>query len=831
MPNIDKRLCEVLENKNSDYNMPFLWMKGEERSLISRELNKIYDCGIRGVCVESRPHEEFCRDQWWGDMELILDTCKDKGMDVWLLDDKHFPTGEAAGAIDEKYPHLKKKCIAEKHTDVRGPVSDGVVILPELDPGHELICVVAAKRRNTAEDEKLSGELIDLSDCVADGLVFCNLPSGLWRIFAFVTHTVEDHHMDPLDPDSVDVLIKEVYQTHYDRFAPCFGNVFKGFFSDEPYIKNSTFLGLRGENSAHDSAYPWNDRVKKGLQQKLGDGWKTMLPAIWSFIPDLSPKVRLAYMDTVTELYSTHFNKRVSDWCHEHGVEYIGHVIEDYDMHCGFSSGGHYFRALDSMDMAGIDVVLCQIVPGMQDHRICVPCWYNYADPNFFSFGLAKLASSHAHIQPKMKGRAMCEMFGAYGWAEGLKMMKWLVDHMVVRGINRFVPHAFSMTPDDPDCPPHFYADGKNPQYEGFGLLMRYADRQIHLTTAGEHVCGSAVLYHAEAEWAGGEYMYFQSIARALTEAQLEFDIVSADHVLTSEAEEGKLKVNSCRFESLIVPQSEYLPEKLLNKLSELSRKGIKIIWVGEKTQKSAEGAAFNSDFGSVTALCSLDRHIRENIGCDISLSSPFRHLRYCHRTDGSADVYMLFNESVDEVFDGTVCFSAKGEMQLYDPWENKVYSCPDGKIKLAPYETRFAIFGTAKKGEAPVLQKEECTFEPRWSFQINGEDHSELFNLARKYPRFGGKVTYTAEFSDCMDAKILDLGFAGETARVILNGHELGTKIAPPYRFVVSGLLESNNTLEVEVTTHLGYARRDWFSTYHCMEPMGLLGPVALYK
>ena len=89
--------------------------------------------------------------------------------------------------------------------------------------------VVAARRQDSTENEKLSGELIDLRSNVSDGLVFFDLPEGVWRIFAFVTETVEDHHLDPMNPDSVDVLINEVYETHYQHFAPYFGNVFKGF--------------------------------------------------------------------------------------------------------------------------------------------------------------------------------------------------------------------------------------------------------------------------------------------------------------------------------------------------------------------------------------------------------------------------------------------------------------------------------------------------------------------------------------------------------------------------------------------------------------------------
>ena len=77
----------------------------------------------------------------------------------------------------------------------------------------------------------------------------------------------------------------------------------------------------------------------------------------------------------------------------------------------------------------------------------------------------------------------MCEIFGAYGWAEGVKMMKWLTDFMLVRGINCFVPHAFSMRFPDPDCPPHFYARGRNPQFRAFGVLMQYMNRMSHILT------------------------------------------------------------------------------------------------------------------------------------------------------------------------------------------------------------------------------------------------------------------------------------------------------------------------------------------------------------
>ena len=43
----------------------------------------------------------------------------------------------------------------------------------------------------------------------------------------------------------------------------------------------------------------------------------------------------------------------------------------------------------------------------------------------------------------------MCEIFGNYGWSEGPRMEKYLADHFMVQGVNRYVPHhsAARLTP------------------------------------------------------------------------------------------------------------------------------------------------------------------------------------------------------------------------------------------------------------------------------------------------------------------------------------------------------------------------------------------------
>ena len=191
----------------------------------------------------------------------------------------------------------------------------------------------------------------------------------------------------------------------------------------------------------------------------------------------ITAAIRAHYMEVVTKLFRDNFSRQLGEWCRERGMLYIGHIIEDMNSHARLThSGGHYFRSLEGQDMSGIDIVLHQVMPGMAHYMHNCSSSGNMVDPAFFHYVLGQLAASMAHQYPHMKGRAMCEEFGAYGWAEGSTLMKWITDFLLVRGINHFVPHAFSPDYPDPDCPPHFGAEGHDPQFDGFTHLMNYTN-------------------------------------------------------------------------------------------------------------------------------------------------------------------------------------------------------------------------------------------------------------------------------------------------------------------------------------------------------------------
>ena len=115
------RLMEVLKGEEHNYILPFLWQHGEEEQVIREEMARVNEAGIGAVCVEARPHPDFLGPKWWTDMDIIMDEARKRGMKVWLLDDDHFPTGHAAGNIQEAPEELHRLFLGERYIDTLGP--------------------------------------------------------------------------------------------------------------------------------------------------------------------------------------------------------------------------------------------------------------------------------------------------------------------------------------------------------------------------------------------------------------------------------------------------------------------------------------------------------------------------------------------------------------------------------------------------------------------------------------------------------------------------------------------------------------------------------------
>jgi hypothetical protein len=819
---------------------PFLWLHNEDDALIVRELERIHACGIRAVCIESRTHEEFCREDWWSDVRLILDECKRLGMKLWILDDKHFPSGYANGIFATKYKHLQPRNIRQRRVDISGPIRSCCILADEWKelPDDELVAAVALRY---GEDGQFDGTAIDVSDSYRNGLYCFDLPSGVWGLVILISTQadIQPRHRefcDKLNSDATDAYIEEVYQSHFEHFPNDFGDTLLGFFADEPAFHCNRCQ--RTDVGDKWAGYPWHKNVYDALVGLWGKDTYTMLCRLWyDFSDGTSASVRVAYMDAITALYRDNFSRRIGNWCHEHGVMYIGHVIEDANMHRRLGSGcGHFFRALDGQHMAGVDVVLHQIVPGLGGIANTGFVSYMEMDHRLNQYVLAKLGTSAAHIDPKKKGRTMCEIFGAYGWAEDLSVMKYLADHFLVRGVNYFVPHAFSPKENDTDCPPNFYNSGKNPQFKYFGKLMAHLCRTSALISGGIHVPVCAVLYDAEAHWASAASCDDRDICKELYDAQLDYDIIPGD-CLRDMDKDGV--ISGEQYPVLLVPYSTYLSKQQADLLA---RHADRVVIVGDRGYDGYPHVSL----GELVAYMEPYR--------DVRVIGGGKGVRYYHyEKDGNA-CYLFSNEDITKTLHTTVTLGGftGGAYTLYDPFENRAVTrfSENGEIPLtlAPYNM-VAILPNETVGDEDSFLWENTAdstpISPVWDIALCREQElphyrhfkttADLQNVTAPdvEPTFTGNIRYTATVSlSRAEHGILDLGEVGSTAEVRVNGTVVGVRTHPPYRFDIrDAARDGDNLLEITVTNTCVFEQHDRFSKFLPIRPSGLLGPVSVKK
>lgn len=863
---MQQALYEVLNGREGNYLLPFYWQHGDHYEKIPEQIERIYQSGARALCVESRPHPDFCGPNWWRDMDLILDECRKRDMKVWILDDNHFPTGNAVGAV-RNHPELHRSQLVYETVDVMGSASAVQFLLPRLDADENLLRVVAFRRTdapydlagNFTDGEQITGEPVDLTGNVRGKWLFWDVPEGCWRIFYLIVSPRrgvspgKEWYIDMLNPESCRLLIDTVYEPHYARYGELFGTTLMGFFSDEPGWGNCLDrahtrtidpdlyfykIGLPG------MGLPWSNDVLEEMSAALHEDAACWLPLLWYRDQNRFSEVRYVYMDVITRAYQKNFTLQIGDWCRAHNVLYIGHIIEDVNASGRLGYGpGHYFRSLHGQDMAGIDIVLHQIMPGMAHYDSSFPCAWSASNARFFHYVLGKLGGSMAHLDPLARGRGMCEVFGAYGWSEGVPTMKWLIDYLLVRGINWFVPHAFSPEFPDPDCPPHMGADGRDPQFGAFRELMLYTNRVAHLLSDGAHQATAALLYHAEAEWMNYVCMMTEEPACALYDRQIDYDIVSADMLEDAGVENGKLCIASEKFEVLIVPQAKLIPDALAKRLRELAKAGVRVWFAG--------GAPENLPDAEVVPLERLAEACRPF--SPVRTDKPFDFLRVYHYKRGTADYYMLVNESTEEVCDLRLTLPSRGgylSLDLLGGGHTRGVSDGTVSVRLAPYESRVLAFGAvsdeelAAFPEAPVFSQRE-PLEAEWTIERANWETPGVFEpvqVSRVLPNltgpdgdpdFSGFVRYRA-FFDAGDLPpvCIDLGKVGQTVRMTLNGADVGWRIAPPYRFDVSKVARpGKNELELLVANTLGNALADPLSFYMPIQPTGLLGPVELMR
>lgn len=889
---MNQKIQKLLDDKCDNYILPFFWQHGESEEVLRNYMKVIEDSNIKAVCIESRPHPDFCGPKWWQDMDVILDEARKRNMKVWILDDSHFPTGFANGGMEGKPDQIHRHSIVLRKNDAktgeRFQFTEAELCHPDPYKPSETEKIIdqmgKSQKHKKFDDDKLLGvyaicdgdweTVINLMPEIVDGKLDWKVPEGKWMIYTIHSSANFGYHrtyINMMDRKSCKVLLDNVYEPHYIHYADDFGTTIAGFFSDEPELGNGHMYEIN-DGLGTETDFPWSQELEAAMTDRLGENYALELVHLWetSKKPEETARMRHIYMDEVTRLVREDFSEQMAEWCHTHGVKYIGHVIEDNNHHSRTGSSlGHYFRGLFGQDMSGIDDIGGQVFP--QGEEVTYDRGtFDRRDGEFYHYMLAKLASSAAAIESHKEGNSMCEIFGNYGWQEGVVLEKYLVDHFMVRGINHFVPHAFSPKAfPDPDCPPHFYAHGHNPQYRHFGALMAYTNRICELISNGKHEADVAILYHGEGEWTG-DYLGNQKVGHLLYDHQIDFDIIPEDIFYNSNqyqthVEDGMLHVHTQQYKILLVPYRQYLSEKLQNELCVLKEQGFRVMFIGGLPEAvfSSSGKCKIQEFETVSMddlLLSLEKQ-QINRKCIIPANDRIRYLRYIHH-DGTK-IHYLVNEG-NVLYKGNIVMSGdKNRIYEYDAWNNFVARPREQdwiekrlQIELEPNQSILLIedetMREIEEWQSLSIKNDrgckEQHFLKEWQRSIcesssypNFEQIKEVKlpdHLAEEQPEFSGFVCYENSFSGVEGTKYdLEISAASEGVEVFVNDESLGIQIIPTFRYDLSGkVCNGLNKIRIEIATTLERSMAKLPDPYGRIpqEPCcgsGITGTVTLYK
>ena len=380
----------------------------------------------------------------------------------------------------------------------------------------------------------------------------------------------------------------------------------------------------------------------------------------------------------------------------------------------------------------------------------------------------------------------------------------------------------------DPDCPPHFYAQGRNPQYRHFGKLLQAMNRVATVTSSGPHRVEAAVLYHGESEWCDPQAMAFEHALRPLYDQQIHCHVVPADVFAEPERYHTQLGnplvINGRRYQAFVVPGAKRLPAAAAAGLEALVQAGLPVFFAGEMPLGLCEGGPLPSALEACPVF-GARRFARRFAESWSGSAGGVPGLRQAAAAGGGGRIPLrgalqrgngaLCGHGVlPRAGGGPASGTTPGTTAARGALSETTAAGLEVQVEVEPLKLRVLALGQApaelhtpwEKGQELALRGwkrslcagvEYPAFGPAVPVELPDQ-------LAQELPEFSGYARYETAFQlEKAGPLVLELSDAAEGVEVFLNGESQGLQIAPPFRYELRGQA-GENLLAIEVATTL---------------------------
>ena len=251
---------------------------------IDNYMSNLKNNGIDQVTLYPRSGCEinYLSEEWFEKIGYFLDVAKRLDMNVWLYDEYNWPSGDAGGRVTE-FKEFRLKAINIKGDNV--------------------------------------------------GKIHCHSTHNT-SLFG------EKFFPDLLSEEAVDYFIKCTHEKYYEKFSSFFGNVIKGFFTDEPSIGYCCTK----------TSIPYYKGIEEDYRNYCGRNFtEDMLNSYKDFCKNA--------VEVISDRFNKCFIKKLADWCESHKVLMTGHLLCDNALLAAIQYNGNFLKNLSSFSLPGVDEI------------------------------------------------------------------------------------------------------------------------------------------------------------------------------------------------------------------------------------------------------------------------------------------------------------------------------------------------------------------------------------------------------------------------------------------------------------------------------------------
>ncbi len=654
-----------------------------------------------GKTFPSLPRDEWLSPLWFQSIESAAKEAEKAGMTLGYCDEYWWPSGRADGRVLEQAPDLAATSLEWVRIISKGET--------QLDLPKSKVTVAA----QLSNDGLLISNTLEI---IGEGEAFSwEVPDGRWVVYSYNLQTskLDAGSVNYLDPKLMDVFIPIAHESYLKNVGEYMGTVIPGVFVDN--------------EGDYGSKMAWSEYLVERYQEMKGSDMRKFLPLLTEEDSEgLWAKARFDWFDVVSDIYSSQFLGRLSDWLLEHDMYYISNLWEE-SLLLQSQAVGDFMRAQREVTMPGNDCLLMfsqNVHDFKETQSVC-----EFEDRPF-----------------------MTELMGVAGWQQTPAQMKMTLNAVTAWGVTHTVPHGINLNRKLETIP--YPADWftENPYWRYLHLWTDFARRASFVNRQGQLSADILLFNPLESVWALSEG-YFTSAAGdewpdkaieindtyseamdVMTKSWLDY-LIGDNHYLDKaevvESAKGRvqLKVANHNFSVLVLPPMFILSQSTSEKILEFANAGGSVVILGDlpigSPQLGLDDPMIKDRMNKLVGLPSvinlsdkpdklklLPEKIKEVIEPQIEMMKGDLPLLVSHRTIENKDLYWLANNSGREQSVTLSLRDGIGASEIWDCETGDIKACfyrevnerNQIELEFDPYEAFWLVFDPSK---GPYLEKE----------------------------------------------------------------------------------------------------------------------------